>query len=225
MVGKSQTTLAGRQRLRVVNFRLSLPPFAGQFSIITTSMAREDEIPLIGSIKMVDNFALVVKTESDYNADNKSLKISLPHARSWSRWSKFTLGIEGQEIYNDKEEYVGSNAFGATVNVSEHTQGHAVLAVNNSSAYDIYRSPYGGINFTLNDVSVENAKIMKGNLSALCIFKLDSPFIGLDGLNSKATIDNPIALIIINHLVYGIISEIIVFDDKSGEILHRIVSH
>jgi hypothetical protein len=37
MVGKSQTTLAGSQRLRVVNFRLSLPPFTGQFSIITTN--------------------------------------------------------------------------------------------------------------------------------------------------------------------------------------------
>ena len=36
MVGKSQTTLAGRQRLRVVNFRLSQPPFPGQFSVITT---------------------------------------------------------------------------------------------------------------------------------------------------------------------------------------------
>jgi len=35
MVGKSQTTLAGRRRLRVVNVRLSLPPSSGQFSIIT----------------------------------------------------------------------------------------------------------------------------------------------------------------------------------------------
>ena len=37
MVGKSQTTLAGDERLRVVNFRLSLPPSSGQFSVITTS--------------------------------------------------------------------------------------------------------------------------------------------------------------------------------------------
>jgi len=39
MVGKSQTTSAGRQRLRVVNFRLSLPPSSDQFSVITTSQA------------------------------------------------------------------------------------------------------------------------------------------------------------------------------------------
>jgi hypothetical protein len=37
MVGKYQTTLAGDQWLRVVNFGLSLPPSSGQFSIITTS--------------------------------------------------------------------------------------------------------------------------------------------------------------------------------------------
>ena len=36
MVGKSYTTLAGGIRLRVVNFRLSLPPSSGQFSVITT---------------------------------------------------------------------------------------------------------------------------------------------------------------------------------------------
>jgi hypothetical protein len=35
MVGKSQTTLAGGERLQVVNVRLSLPPSSGQFSIIT----------------------------------------------------------------------------------------------------------------------------------------------------------------------------------------------
>jgi hypothetical protein len=35
MVGESQTILAGRLRLRVVNFGLSLPPSSGQFWIIT----------------------------------------------------------------------------------------------------------------------------------------------------------------------------------------------
>jgi len=36
MVDKSFTILAGRQLLRVVNFRLSLTPFSNQFSISTT---------------------------------------------------------------------------------------------------------------------------------------------------------------------------------------------
>ena len=39
MVGKSQTTLAGDERLTVVNVRLSLPPSSGQFSIITPTGA------------------------------------------------------------------------------------------------------------------------------------------------------------------------------------------
>jgi predicted nucleic acid-binding protein len=43
MVGKSQTTLAGRQRLRVVNVRLSLPPSSDQFSIITTTSEIEEK--------------------------------------------------------------------------------------------------------------------------------------------------------------------------------------
>lgn len=37
MVGKLPTTLTGSVRLRVVNFRLSLPPSTGQFSVITTT--------------------------------------------------------------------------------------------------------------------------------------------------------------------------------------------
>jgi hypothetical protein len=41
MVGKYPTTLAGDQRRRVVNFRLSLPPLPGQFSIITPKRIRK----------------------------------------------------------------------------------------------------------------------------------------------------------------------------------------
>jgi hypothetical protein len=49
MVGKYQTTLAGDQRLKVVNFRLSLPPSSGQFSIITPNGWQEKgkRIPLV----------------------------------------------------------------------------------------------------------------------------------------------------------------------------------
>jgi hypothetical protein len=36
MVGKYQPTLAGGERLQVVNVRLSLPPSSGQFSVSTT---------------------------------------------------------------------------------------------------------------------------------------------------------------------------------------------
>jgi len=42
MVGKYQAILAGRRRLRVVNFRLSLPLSAGQFSISTTNRSLKD---------------------------------------------------------------------------------------------------------------------------------------------------------------------------------------
>ena len=41
MVGKSQITLAGRQRLRVVNVRLTLPPSSNQFSVSTTKFPEE----------------------------------------------------------------------------------------------------------------------------------------------------------------------------------------
>jgi hypothetical protein len=38
MVGKYQTTLAGGERLQMVNVGLSLPPSSGQFSIITPTL-------------------------------------------------------------------------------------------------------------------------------------------------------------------------------------------
>jgi DNA replication protein DnaC len=40
MVDKSFTILAGRQLLRVVNFRLSLTPLSGQFSISTIKLSK-----------------------------------------------------------------------------------------------------------------------------------------------------------------------------------------
>jgi len=64
MVGKSQTTLAGDERLRVVNFRLSLPPSSGQFSVITTNL-----FPWIGNrpiaeIKAPELLAVLRRVES-----------------------------------------------------------------------------------------------------------------------------------------------------------------
>ena len=44
MVGKYQSTLAGDERLRVVNFGLSLPPSSGQFWIITPNLFHDPVI-------------------------------------------------------------------------------------------------------------------------------------------------------------------------------------
>ena len=186
---------------------------------------REDKLPLIGSINLSDNFALLVKSKSKYDADNKSLIILLPLQESWTK--KFELGIKGQEIYNRKKMYVGSNAFGATAKITEYSTSDAILVVKNSSSYDFDQSSYRTNQYmyvTLNDVSVENAKKIKDNLSTICVFKLDSPFIGEDVYYSEATIDHPTKMVISNNLVYGNISEIIVFNNKSGEILRRIAN-
>ena len=181
---------------------------------------RENKLPLLGSINMTDHFALLVKAESTYNADKKSMEISLPLAYSFSR--KFSQGIKVQEKVSRDGEYVGSNIFGATVTVTESYTDGTVLVVNNSSAY---RASYENMYFTLNDVSVENAKQTKGNLSIICVFKLDSPFIGDDYYHKEATIDSPSVLRISYKLVYGKISEMIVFNNKSGEILRRIANN
>ena len=187
---------------------------------------RENKLPLIGSITMVDNFALVVKAESTYDAHNKSLKILLPLEdpmeinmeirEHLEIKKKFELGIKGQEIYNSTRKYVGSNAFGATTNVTEFFRGNAVLAITNP-----YPSEDVINNITLDDVSVENAKKIKGNLSAICVFKVESPFIGEDGNFIEATIEHPVEMGTSNKLVYGRLSKIIVFNNKTGKILRR----
>jgi len=145
----------------------------------------------------------------------------LPFAHS--REKKFALGIEGQQIDSSIRKYVGSNAYGATVDVTEYFREDAVLVVENSSAFNIKDDSFAIniINVTLSDISVENAKKIKGNLSAICVFKLDYPFLGEDKYYSKATIDDPKETISNYKLVHGNISEIIVFDNKSGQILHR----
>ena len=57
MVGKSQTTLAGDERLRVVNVRLSLPPSSGQFSIITPNVCQSNKS--VGILYSFDKFARI----------------------------------------------------------------------------------------------------------------------------------------------------------------------
>lgn len=183
---------------------------------------REDKLSLYGSLNMTDNFALVVDADSVYDADNKSLKILVPLEHSWR--TKFAIGIKGQEIENSKREYVGSNAYGATANITAYSTANAVLVVNNSSSYKIDKSSnsYGErLQVLLNDISVETARNITGNLSAVCVFKLDNPFIGEDGYYSGATINQPTVMVVSNKLIYGSVSAIIVFNNKSGEILHR----
>jgi hypothetical protein len=67
MVGKYPTTLAGDQRRRVVNFRLSLPPLPGQFSIITPTTSNETIDVEFGCVINIK------KILEEWGSDNKIL--------------------------------------------------------------------------------------------------------------------------------------------------------
>ncbi|MSM39509.1 MAG: hypothetical protein GJT30_07805 [Geobacter sp.] len=182
---------------------------------------KEDKTPLSGNTYIYDNISLLVDVESIYDADTQILQILLPLENSWV--TKFTLGIPSRESKVYKDEYIGTNAYGVNVNVKKYTTEKIVLVVNNSEPYEIDNSLFKKkIKITIKDVSVETAKHNKNSIAAICVFKIKSPFVGKDGYHDKATISNPVEMTILNKLLYGDISEIIVYNKKSGQILHRL---
>ena len=97
MVGKYQTTLAGRQRLRVVNFGLSLTPSSGQFWIITPirqywKKYRPTEWLFEGQKK--DDHISVSTIQSIFRASKKRARITKPASIHTLRHSFATHLIE-----------------------------------------------------------------------------------------------------------------------------------
>lgn len=185
-------------------------------------MEQEDKLPLFGSVNKTDNLALLISDpETGYNADNQSFKILLP--TEWSSQDKYMLGIKGQEISRETKTYTGGNTYGARVNVKSYSSSTSVLAITNHMDF----APEGStpidryVRIVVENVPVDIAKKLKGNLSAVCVFKLELPFIATDGFLSKPAISDPTEVFKYNELIFGRISSVIIFNKKSGKVLYK----
>ncbi|WP_243374599.1 hypothetical protein [Geotalea sp. SG265] len=180
----------------------------------------EDKSPLFGSVKIGDKLSLVANVGSSYDADNSKLRVDIPSVDSWR--TKYAFGITGQEIYNIRKNYIASNSYGATVEVSEHLQANAILVVNNIQKFNVDSGYSKQLEFVLDNFPNEKARKLKNQLMAICVFTLTDPFLGDDGYYLKATMDSPIEAVTSNKLVYGNLEEVILYNDETGEVLTRV---
>jgi hypothetical protein len=185
---------------------------------------RESKIPLFGKIYSGDKLALKANSKSIYDADRKILSIRLSLAYSWNH--NFNMGVHGQRIKEYDKKYIGSNAFGATKEITEEYISDTILIVKNYAEYDVLEEQYlrnKYLQIELNEISREVAKKLKGKISTLYVFDIIEPFSDEEKYYDKATMDNPLTRIIDNKLVYGNLIEIILYNTQTGEIIYKLL--
>lgn len=108
----------------------------------------------MGPLILETNFStLVIDTMSSYDADNNNYRRNSLNQLG----EKIDMGIKGQEIYNSKN-YIGSNAYGATAEITEYFTGSAILVVKNSSKYEILGELFKRqMNIILDNIKVDDA--------------------------------------------------------------------
>ena len=188
-------------------------------------IVEENKLPLLGSIYNEDQMALVCKVAPKYDADNNSFRISLLGTSSYS--VKIDFGVGCQIVLSSDRTRKGGNLYGAMTEIEESSRIFMVLVFSNSSSFPINHHKvgdtivYSTLDALLNDIDVEKAKNLHENAMALVVFKLDNSRIDTDNYYKKPTMDSPRELTILQKYVYGKIAEVIFYDRKSGEVLHK----
>jgi hypothetical protein len=147
--------------------------------------------PLTGSLTVLSQFAFRAQDFKDeYDADTKTIQLSVnlgsvdfdeisagavPNHESILWWRDI----------RDAGSFVGSNAFGIKRRVRvEEKQAYFMLCKEG-----LIRS--SGI-LKIEEVSIEQAKLIRPQIRVLIVGKLRRPYVGLDTRHKKATLDNPV---------------------------------
>lgn len=152
-----------------------------------------------------------------YNADSGRLavpigQLSLPTTSP----GRATVGYIADRKTTKAKTFPASNAFGKKVMV--HSRQENVCAIGFTNMYREYGK---GVEHVSISIGPEDARRVKNNLSVLYLGTLALPYVESLAYYSKATIDDPTELTLAGGTIVMDIRETIVFDKRSGTILHR----
>jgi hypothetical protein len=117
-------------------------------------------------------------------------------------FSDFKRSVVWKDDYINRGSYVGTNAFGATVDVDKYEWNRVEVVIQNYGAFstEIQREKSGSrIDYTLAHESFEvsfsakseEARILKRSVGVLLVCKLSGPFVTDDQSFQGATFDSP----------------------------------
>jgi len=189
--------------------------------------------PILGPLTLTSIFAFKAKgTNTSYDADNQQLAVTCELSPVFVQNLSTEKIPEGLESVNweseviDRGSYEGTNAFGATVEVSREEFYRYELALSNYDDFPTKKSSDGGferVSFTTHlNVLPEQARIMKTSIGTLFISKLTTPFSLTNANYSAATFTSPLSTTTITFYVFANLIEIWFYDIDTGRILSKI---
>jgi hypothetical protein len=174
--------------------------------------------PILGVLGLDDFYTLNISPHSKYDADNSTMT-TLIIAKESTDWFMpgNQVSINAKELKNKKKSYIGTNAYGASVEVENTYSLKSGLVVINSDGLGL-KNKYI-YEYILTNISADMAKSLKDKLRVLLIFKLHEPYTSPGYLEKKATIDYPYSETEEYYYIHGEIKEAWVYNYSTGDIL------
>ncbi len=191
--------------------------------------SEEASKPIIGKVVKESNLAFIIKKcPSIFDADIGSMKVVIP----FSIPSDDDLPLKYRAIQWKSEEvennsYVGTNAFGATVDVSKEETRYYNLVVSNPDDFNIDKI-YDSIGlyqlgFVANyQISATEAKKVKSKIISFIVCKFVPPFVSRNRKYNRATFDYPHEETYDFNYVHVSILELWFVDSSTGTVFWKV---
>ncbi len=164
---------------------------------------------------------------SAYNADAEVLRIICPFTWAFDQeLSSDDKAVQWKFESIDKDPYFGTNAFGATVQVFRGETRYFNIAIKNHADFEIASldatQPWKDNGFIITlGIKLNEARNLKGKISALLVGKLIRPFVSKHDEYGKPTFDHPFEDTNVHHYLHAFVFEVWFFDFSTGTILAK----
>jgi hypothetical protein len=199
--------------------------------------------PIIGKLNINDMFALKINNAdvmsarfldnyhngltAKYNADEQKLDVEFNISQFLIRDKNYKIerayGVHGYSYDKDSSSYVGTNAYGATVDVKRLDIVEYKLVINNLSEFNIAKKDFGETKVVCSiKLPADKAKELKNNLSLLVIYNIDDPAYKDEDHYSSATFDSPTSLTRKTHFVYSKAVDFWIYNQQTGKVIFKL---
>lgn len=193
-------------------------------------LSDQEAEPLFGSVGKDALLAFVVIPQSNYNADSRTLTVSIETCHVWkeNRRDKSKLGLDIKNAQYTKKKSMRQNAYGASVEVETTHIKDFQLAISNQSSFETEILLEHHLTKTIFvkriDMEPAEAKAAKNNFAALILVRPIAPYISDGVFLTEATFEKPFEFYCQYYYVDVSLLEIWIYDKLTGNVITKIKS-
>lgn len=193
-------------------------------SAYQTRVAGFTQEVLYGSVTPNGYFGFIVfAPEIKYDADSQTLAVTL---RGFAYSSDPKLDEVLIQDIDRKDSYIGSNAFGAQVEVeSTYSENYGVLFNQGNWLFGGTKpaDPLNGRHFTyLMPMAPDEAKAFKANVRLLLVCRLSPPWYRQTSVRNAPTLDFPHDYHVEQNYLQAEPEQLWIFDQQTGEVIRKL---